>query len=73
MVISFLFYVRKVQKLVTFLSHFTFINIRIYIDNQLVMMFYCILKKYSLFVALYSPSIVLLIYSRTFDCSFPPI
>ena len=27
MVISFLFYVRKVQKLVTFLSHFTFINI----------------------------------------------
>jgi len=30
----FLFYVRKVQKLVTFLSHFTFINIRIYDDNQ---------------------------------------
>lgn len=34
MVISFLFYVRKIQKLVTFLSHFTFINIRTYVDNQ---------------------------------------
>ena len=34
MVISFLFYVRKVQKLVTFLSHFPFINIRNYDDNQ---------------------------------------
>ena len=32
--IPFLFYVRKVQKLVTFLSHFTFINIRTYDDNQ---------------------------------------
>ena len=38
-----------------------------------VMLFYCILKKYSPFVALCSPSIVLLIYSRTIDCSFPPI
>lgn len=34
MEIFFLFYVRKVQKLVTFLSHFTFINIRNYDDNQ---------------------------------------
>ena len=34
MEISILFYVRKVQKLVTFLSHFTFINIRNYDDNQ---------------------------------------
>lgn len=34
MVIFFLFYVGKVQKLVTFLSHFTFINIRTYDDNQ---------------------------------------
>ena len=34
MVILFLFYVRKVQKLVTFLSHFTFINILTYDDNQ---------------------------------------
>ena len=34
MEVFFLFYVRKVQKLVTFLSHFTFINIRNYDDNQ---------------------------------------
>ena len=34
MEILFLFYVRKVQKLVTFLSHFTFIKIRTYDDNQ---------------------------------------
>ena len=73
MVISFLFYVRKVQKLVTFLSHFTFINIRIYDDNQWVMLFYCIFKKYSPFVALYSPSIIFLIYSRTINSLFPPI
>lgn len=34
MVISFFFYVQNVQKLVTFLSHFPFINIRNYADNQ---------------------------------------
>ena len=49
--VFFLFYVRKVQKLVTFLSHFTFINIRIYDDNQWVMLFYRVFKKYSHFVA----------------------
>lgn len=73
MVISFLFYVRKVQKLVTFLSHFTFINIRIYIDNQLVMMFYCILKKYSLFVALCPQRMLFLIHDTIIFSLFPPI
>ncbi len=73
MVISFLFYVRKVQKLVTFLSHFTFINIRTYRDNQLVKQFYCVFKKNSHFVALCSLNIVFLLYSRTIASLFPPI
>ena len=71
--VFFLFYVRKVQKLVTFLSHFTFINIRIPTVIQSIMSFSYVSKKYSPFVALCSPSIVFLIYSRTIDCSFPPI
>ena len=73
MVISFLFYVRKVQKLVTFLSHFTFINIRNCDDNQCVMLFYCVFKKYSLFVAICSQSMLFLIHDTIIFSLFPPI
>lgn len=73
MEVFFLFYVRKVQKLVTFLSHFTFINIRIYDDNQWVMLFYRVFKKYSHFVALCSQSKLFLIHDTIIFSLFPPI
>ena len=69
----FLFYIRKVQKLVTFLSHFTFINIRTCNDNQLVILFYCVFKKYSHFVALCSQSMLFLIHDTIIFSLFPPI
>ena len=73
MVIFFLFYVRKVQKLVTFLSHFTFINIRTYNDNQWVILFYFVFKKYSHFVAIYSQSKLFLIRDTIIFSLFLPI
>ena len=71
--VFFLFYVQKVQKLVTFLSHFTFINIRTYYDYQWVILFYWFLNKYSYFVALYPQSMLFLIHDTIIFSLFPPI
>ena len=73
MEISILFYVRKVQKLVTFLSHFTFINIRTYNDNQLVILFYYVFKKYSHFVAICPQRMLFLNHDTIIFSLFPPI
>ena len=70
---SFVIHVWKVQKLVTFLSHFTFINIRTCTDNQWVMLFYCVLKKYSPFVAICPQRMLFLIHDTIIFSLFPPI